>query len=262
MTTHDKAKVEGGVYIVECQILAPLRNMTFTSLGEINAEIKKRLSVVNNQPFQKMKISRQEWFEQLDKPALRPLPPIRYQYANWKKATINIDYHFVFEDCYYSVPYQYIGKKVEIRATNKSIECFYENQRIATHMRSHKKYSFATVPDHMPKNHQEYAKFSPERLQNWAAKIGENTAAYVNHMISSRAFPQQAYRSCLGLLRLSNYYGDMRLDKACHKALLAGATRYQQVEAILKNNLEEVPVHNKDTPFIVHENIRGSDYYQ
>ena len=184
VSPKDKAKVAGGVYIIECQVLAPLRNMTFTSLGEINAEIKKRLPVINGKPFQKMTTSRLELFEQLDKPALKPLPPTRYQYAAWKKATINVDYHFVFADRYYSVPYKYISKKVEIRATSKAIECFHNNQRIATHVRSYKKYSFTTVNDHMPKNHQEYAKFSPERLQNWATKIGVNTEAYVNHMIN------------------------------------------------------------------------------
>jgi transposase len=260
----DKAKVESGVYIVECQILAPLRNMLFTSLGEINAEIKKRLSVVNSQAFQKMATSRLELFEALDKPALKPLPPSPYQYATWKKATINIDYHFMFDDRFYSVPYQYIGKKVEIRATYNSIECFYDTQRIATHARVDKKYNFATIASHMPESHQEHAKFSPKRLHDWAATIGANTASFVEHMLNARAFKQQAYRACLGLLRLGKHYGDMRLDKACHKALVAGATRYQQVEAILKNNLEEVPVKNniENTPSIVHENIRGSDYYQ
>lgn len=261
---RDKAKVENGVSIIERQILAPLRNVTFTSLGEINSAIKERLSVLNNQRFQKMEITRKELFEQLDKPALKPLPATSYQYATWKKAKINIDYHFVFEDCYYSVPYQHIGKKVEIRATNKSVECFNDNQRIATHHRCHKKYSFITIAEHMPKNHQEHAKFSPERLQNWASKIGMHTLTFINNMMASRAFPQQAYRSCLGLLRLSNYYGEPRLDKACEKALLVGATRYQHVEAILKNNLEETKENdvNSDAPVIAHANIRGSNYYQ
>lgn len=259
----DKAKVENGVGIIERQILAPLRHMTFTSLGEINAEIKKRLALLNNQLFQKMKTTRQALYEELDKPALKPLPPTRYQYATWKKAKINIDYHFIFEDCFYSVPYHYIGKTVEIRATGGSIECFYDRLRIASHQRCHKKYSFSTLTEHMPKNHQEHAKFSPDRLQNWANKIGENTAAFVNHLIQSRSFPEQAYRACLGLLRLGNHYGHPRLDKACHRALTVGATRYQQVEAILKNNLEEVPENNTtNAPLIVHENIRGSTYYQ
>jgi len=202
----DKAKVENGVGIIERQILAPLRNMTFTSLGEINLEIKQRLSILNNQSFQKMNTTRRELYEQLDRPALKPLPPTRYAYAVWKKATT----------------------------------------------------------EHMPQGHQEHADFSPRRLQNWATKIGEHTAAFVNHMISSRTFPEQAYRACLGLLRLSNRYGELRLDRACQKALLVGATRYQQVEAILKNNLEEVPINNAnlDAPLINHENIRGPGYYQ
>jgi hypothetical protein len=116
----------------------------------------------------------------------------------------------------------------------------------------------------MPKGHQEHACFSAARLHNWAAKIGVGTVEFINHMINSRAFPQQAYRACLGLLRLGGRYGDERLEKACHKALAAGATRYQQVEAILKNNLEEVPVNNtiNNTPIIVHDNIRGPDFYQ
>lgn len=261
---RDKPKVESGVGIIERKILAPLRNATFTSLGEINLAIKERLTIINNQRFQKMETTRRELFEQLDKPALKLLPAFPYQYATWRKAKINIDYHFVFEDCYYSVPYQYIGKKVEIRATNQSVECFYDNQRIATHARCLKKYSFSTITEHMPKNHQEQAKFTPERLRNWAQKIGPYTFEFINNMIGSRAFPQQAYRSCLGLLRLSNTYGALRLESACYKGLSVGATRYQQVEAILKNNLEEIKIDNttNDTPRVMHSNIRGPNYYQ
>jgi hypothetical protein len=116
----------------------------------------------------------------------------------------------------------------------------------------------------MPKNHQEHANMSIGRLKNWASKIGINTVKFVDHMIKSRAFPQQAFRACLGLLRLGKKYGDMRLEKACKKALLTGATRYQQVDSILKNNLEEVPINNAqiNTPLIAHQNIRGPDYYK
>lgn len=260
----DKAKVENGVGIITRQVLAPLRNATFTSLGEINAAIKKGVEVVNNQQYQKMNTTRRELFEQIDKPALKGLPSFRYQYATWKKAKVNIDYHFTFDDHHYSVPYKYIGKKVEIYATSKTVECLHDNQRIAVHSRNYKKYHHTTVAEHMPKGHREHACFSAERLHNWAAKIGDSTAEFIKHMINSRAFPQQAYRACLGLLRLGGRYGDERLEKACHKALAAGATRYQQVETILKNNLEEVPVNNidKNTPLILHDNIRGSDYYQ
>lgn len=198
----DKSLVEIGVNIVEKQILAALRNMTFSSLGEINAEIKKRLFIINNQKFQKMDTTREKLFEELDKPALKPLPSTRYQYATYKKARIHLDYHFVFEDSYYSVPYKYISKLVEIRATNKTIECFYDNKRIAVHERSCKKYSYTTVEEHMPTNHQEHANFSPGRLKNWAAKIGNPTLSFIEHLMNSRAFPQQSYRACLGVLRL------------------------------------------------------------
>ena len=260
----DKAKAENAVGIVERQILAPLRNITFMSIAEINAELRSRTFVLNHQQFQKMKTSRWQLFEEIDKPALKQLPPARYQYALWKKAKINIDYHFVFEDHYYSVPYKYIGKKVEIRTTTKIVECFYLAERIAVHQRNFKKYAFSTIEEHMPTSHQEQAKFSIGTIKNWANKIGNNTLQFIDHIIATRAFPQQAYRACLGVLRLSNKYGEFRLEKACSKALLVGANRYYQVENILKNNLEEVPISNNfsSIPLPVHDNIRGPNHYQ
>lgn len=259
----DKAKAENAVSIIERQILAPLRHMTFCSIGEINMEIRKRLLILNNQLLQKMKVSRQQLFEQIDKPALKPLPPERYQYATWKKAKINIDYHFVFEEHYYSAPYTYLGKQTEIRATAKTVECFYANERIAVHQRNYKKHGFSTLVEHMPKAHQEQARYSIDAIKNWANKIGNNSTQFVERLIKTRAFPQQAYRACLGVLRLSNKYGEFRLEKACKKALLVGATRYKQVEDILKNNLEEVPTGNNITEpaLLNHDNIRGSTYY-
>jgi transposase len=259
----DKAKVESAVSIVERQILAPLRHMTFTSIGEINRAIFKRLTALNNQPFQKMKTSRRELFETIDKPVLKPLPPTRYQYAEWKKAKIHVDYHFAFDDHFYSVPYQHARHVVEIRATAKTIECFHQGQRIAAHARSHRRYGFTTLTEHMPKVHQEQAKYSLSHIRSWAKKIGPQTAEFIDHMMVARAFPQQAYRACYGLLRLSDRYGEERLEKACAKALIIRATRYQQVELILKNQLEEVPVHQATTTKIpAHNNIRGADYYK
>lgn len=237
----DKAKVESAVSIVERQILAPLRHITFTSIGEINAALAKQLVVINNQLFQKMKTSRRELFDAIDKPALRPLPPARYQYAEWKKAKIHIDYHFVFDDHFYSVPYQHTRHVVEIRATAKTVECFHKGQRIAGHARSYKRYGFTTLAEHMPKAHQEQAKYSVSHIKSWAKKIGQQTRDFIDHMMTTRAFPPQAYRACYGLLRLSERYGADRLEKACAKALVIGATRYQQVESILKNKCNHSP---------------------
>jgi transposase len=259
----DKAKVENAVGIVERQILAPLRHHTFTSIADINAAIHQRLKEINNKPFQKMKTSRRELFELIDKPALRPLPAHRYQYAEWKHAKIHIDYHFVYDDHFYSVPHRYIHQAVEIRATSKSIECFHKNQRIAAHARSYKRYGFTTLAEHMPKAHEEQSKYSLSHIKSWAKKTGEHTVAFIEHMLASRPLPEQAYRSCYGLLRLGNRYGNDRLDIACAKALIIRATRYQQVELILKNNLEETPLHNTSTvPLSAHDNIRGANYYK
>ncbi len=259
----DKAKVENAVGCIERQILAPLRHMTFTSLAELNEAIKPRLMAFNQKSFQKMRTSRQTLFETVDKPALKSLPQEPYQYAEWKYGKINIDYHFAFDDHYYSVPYQYIHHAVEIRSSSKMVECFYQGKRIAAHPRSYKRYQHTTLAEHMPKNHQAHAEWTPERIKRWASKIGQNTQLFIEQMISSRAFPQQAFRSCLGLLRLSTRFGEERLEKACTIALTIGATRYQQVETILKNKMDVASVTTNATPIITtHQNIRGSNYYQ
>jgi transposase len=260
----DKAKVENAVGCVQKQILAPLRHITFTSLGEINAAIKPRLAVFNNQPFQKMKTSRRELFEAVDKPALKSLPPERYYYAEWCDAKIHIDYHFIFDNHYYCVPYRYIHHPVKIRSTAKTIECFYQGKRIAAHARSYIRYGFTTLKEHMPPAHQAQAGWGPDRMQRWAKKIGAETARFIDYMIASRPFPQQAYRSCLGLLRMGERFGEERLEKACAIALASGLTRYQQVESILKKRLDTLPNSHAQTELNLsaHENIRGSDYYK
>lgn len=150
-TPKDKAKVENAVGIVERQLMAPLRHRTFTSLAEINTALKEGLKKLNTQFFQKMKTSRFELFESIDKPVLKPLPAVRYQYAQWKKATVSMDYHISFEEHFYSVPYQYLRKKIEIRATSKTVECFLKQQRIASHVRSYVRYRYTTLTEHMPK---------------------------------------------------------------------------------------------------------------
>ena len=260
----DKAKVENAVGCIEKQILAPLRHITFTSIAQINAAIKPKLIAFNQQSFQKMKTSRQALFDEVDKPALKSLPPEKYQYAEWQHAKIHIDYHFVFDDHYYSVPYKYIHREVEVRATAKTIECFCERTRIASHPRSYLRYKHSTIEEHMPKSHRAHAEWTPDRMRRWANKIGPSTMKFIDHLISSRAFPEQAYRACLGVLRLGSRYGEDRLERACAIAYESGATRYNQVETILKNKLDTVPHSRVMNTSIIpsHENIRGSDYYK
>jgi transposase len=260
----DKAKVENAVGCIERQILASMRHITFTSIAEINAAIKPRLSEFNQKSFQKMKTSRKALFDSLDKPVLKALPKDKYQYAEWQYAKIHIDYHFVFDEHYYSVPYKYIHHEIEVRATANTVEGYYKRKRIVSHPRSYHRYKHSTLKEHMPSSHRAHAEWSPERMKRWANKIGPHTMKFIEHLIVSRAFPEQAYRACLGVLRLGSRYGEARLEKACAIAYESGATRYRQVELILKNKLDTIP-HSHTTKSVIitsHENIRGSNYYK
>lgn len=262
-TPKDKAKVENAVGCIEKQVLAPLRDRTFTGIAEINEAMRPLVTAFNLKSFQKMALSRQELFESVDKPALQPLPPDRYQHDEWSKGKVHIDYHVSFDKHHYSVPYQHIHKTVDIRATAKTVEIYLGGKRIASHPRSHQKYRHSTLREHMPAAHKAHAEWSPERMKRWAEKIGPQTVQCINAFIKARAFPEQAYRACLGILRLGTRYGEDRLEKACAIAFDAGATRYRDVELILKNNLDKVPPSKAVSSPVMssHGNIRGSDYY-
>jgi transposase len=260
----DKAKAEVAVQVVERWILARLRNRTFFSLAEANAEIARLLGSLNNRPFKKLPGSRREAFEALDRPALRPLPATAFEFAEWKKVRVNIDYHVEVEKHYYSVPYQLLKQQLDVRLTATTVECFHKSKRVASHPRSHQKGKHSTLAEHMPKAHQEYAAWTPQRLVGWAAKTGPDTAALVEKILASRAHPQQGFRSALGLLRLGKTYGQERLEAACTRALAGAACSYKSVESILKTGLDRQPLPQTTAPSapIAHRNIRGTNYYQ
>jgi transposase len=259
----DKAKVETGVQIVERWILARLRNRQFFSLGQLNRAIAELLEDLNNKPFQKLPGSRKSAFESLDRPALNPLPSQSYPFAEWKKATVNVDYHIEVHRHYYSVPHTLIKKKIDVRITNNTIECFYKNKRVASHIRSHHKGRHSTVKEHMPKSHQKWAQWTPDRFIRWAGKIGVHTQKLIENVLNSRAHPQQGFRTCLGILRLAKSYGDDRLEAASRRAVAIGGTSYRSVESILKHNLDQKPLPDQSSksPPIDHTNIRGARYY-
>lgn len=260
---RDKSVVESAVGYAERFVLAKLRDITFTSIAQINAAIKPLLDELNHQPFQKLPGSRFERFQQLEKAALKPLPVEPYRYAIWKKARVHIDYHVEFERHYYSVPYAFIHQTVELRITQKTVEVFRLNQRIATHQRHLKAYGYSTLKKHMPPAHQAQQRLTPELLQQQAQKIGKATTTYCEHLLASRVIPQQAYRTCLGILRLAKRYGEARLEKACAYADTIGAYRYQHVESLLKKGLEEIIPLPPAQPHLPpqHAHIRGAAYY-
>ena len=260
----DKAKVETAVKIAEMWILAALRNHTFFNLDELNRAVAEKLVELNDRKFKKMDGTRRSLFETIDKPAMKPLPLQAYEYAEWKKPAVNIDYHITVDDHHYSVPYQLFKERVDVRLTATTVEVLFKNNRVASHARSYEKWQYTTLPEHMPKSHQKYLEWTPSRIIAWAGKNGPHTEALVSRIIASRRHPEQGFRSCLGVMRLAKHYSDERLEAACARALSLNACSYKHVKSILEKGLDKqplLPTVDAVTP-VLHYNIRGKEYYQ
>jgi transposase len=261
---RDKAKVEAAVLMAERWIIAVLRNRRFYSLPEANAAIASCLEKLNTRPFKKMDGSRRELFESLDRPALRPLPIKRYQFGAWRKVRVNIDYHVEADKHYYSVPYQLAGEEVYARTSATTVEVFYKNRRVASHLRSFVRFGYTTDPAHMPESHRRHAQWTPGRIVAWAKKTGPSTAALVAGILERRRHPEQGYRSALGIIRLADTHGTERVEAACGRALHMGAYSYKSVASILAHNLdrEPLPETRPVRPHRHHQNVRGGAYYR
>jgi transposase len=265
---RDKAKVESAVLIGERWILAALRHHRFFSLAEVNQAISEKLKELNNRKFQKLDTTRKELFDTLDRPALKPLPETPYQYTDWKKAKVNIDYHIEVDGHFYSVPYQLVKESVEVRFTSTTVEVLFKNRRVASHPRSYRRGGFTTLKEHMPKAHQKYLEWTPSRIIRWAAQTGPHTEKLITHILESKPHPQQGFRSCLGIIHLGKLYPKERLEAACAYALSIHGFFYKSVQSILKNGLDQkhtlLPKREESTlPLpLQHPNIRGKEYYQ
>lgn len=260
---RDKAKVEVGVQVVERWVLAPLRKGKFFSLAALNKTIDEQLKELNSREMKHLDKSRRELFEELDRPALKPLPARSYEYAEWKKARVNIDYHVEFEKHYYSVPHGLCRQDVYIRASERTIEIIFKGDRVALHPRSKIK-GFTTIKEHMPPSHQHYSDWSPERFTRWAKKIGPDTERLIQVVLGSREHPEQAYRSCLGILGFANKHGQERLETTSGYALAHDVFSYRGIKNILKNKLDQLgPDEGAPQLSLLppHTNIRGKDYY-
>ncbi len=262
---RDKAKVEVAVQIAERWILARLRHQTFFSLPALNQRIGELLEALNGRTMRHYRASRRALFEQLDQPALKPLPDQRYQHALWKFVRANIDYHVELAGHYYSVPFTLRGQPLELRHTAATVEVFHHRQRVASHLRSAARGRHTTVAEHMPKSHQAHLQWSPERITRWAHTIGPQTRTLVEALFADRPHPEQGYRSCLGILQLAKRYGAPRLEAACARAVAVRARSYRHVESILKHGLDRVPAPDSSphggVP-VAHLNLRGRDYYR
>ena len=261
---QDKAKVEVGVQVVERWILARLRHRQFFSVLELDAAVAQLLPALNERTFKKLPGCRREAFAQLDAPYLRPLPATAFILAQWKRASVNIDYHVEFDGNYYSVPHALVRQEVELRITRSTIEILARGRRVASHPRSYRKGYYATVADHMPAAHRAHAEWSPGKLIHWAAAVGPATGELVKRLLMEKQHPEQGYRSCLGLMRLARTVGRERMEAACTRALAIGAHRYRSVDSILKKGLDRqpiVPAAQTELALPDHANVRGADYY-
>lgn len=261
----DKPLVENAVNLVYQRIFARLRNITFFSLQELNEAIWKELERHNNALFQKREISRRELFEQIEKHELQPLPAGRYELKKFQVVRVEFNYHvYMKEDKhYYSVPHQYTGKRVKIIYTARNVEIYKDNIRIALHRRGRRNYGYTTIKKHMPPEHRFVNGWSPDRFIRWSATMGGSVKEFIRLMLDSREHPEQAFKACMGILKLGKKYDEQALQIVCKKAIEINIISYRFIANSLKNNTYKMEEENTDDlilPF--HENIRGKDNYK
>ena len=260
----DKAMVEGTVGVISTFILAALRNRRFLSLQELNEAIMERLEIFNNKPFQKRDGSRASAFAE-ERTFLIPLPPRTYELSTWKVATVGPNYHISVEKMNYSVPYEYIKQKVDVRLTRSTVEVFFGGNRICSHPRLYgRPNQYSTTENHMPEKHQQYIQWNGERFCKWAAQIGQNTNTVVAAILGNHKVEQQGYKACLGLLKLADKYSPERLENACKKALtFTPCPSLKNIQTILSSGQDKMvpePERKPDTSS-QYGFTRGADYY-
>lgn len=261
---RDKAKAEVGVLIAQRWILAVLRQRTFYSLTELNAAIRECLERLNTRPMRRLGKSRRDLFETIDRPNALPLPPKAYEYAEWLKATVNIDYHIEIDHHYYSISFQLLRERLDVRLTATTVEAFHKGERVAAHVRSYVRGAHTTLREHMPPEHQQYAEWSPSRFIQWAGKIGVATAQLVEKIMAARTYPEQGYRACMGIIHLGQHYEPERVEAAAKRAIKYNTCSFKSVSAILAAGLDR-QTDAGETPRQLtlpeHGNIRGKGYY-
>ena len=240
---------------------------TFFSYEELNAKLDELNDMFNSRVRKNKTYSRKEQYEKEERPYMLPLPPKPILLKYTKEITINSTYHFqVDRNHFYSVPYQYVGKKAKVVYDAESVEVWIGLDRIAVHDRKHTD-GYTTVESHMPENHVAYKRskeVNAAYFQQKASQIGPHTRASIDNILRSALFVQQSYRSCQGVLRLAIRYGPERLEAACRRIEPKTASTYKRIESILKNNLDEIPLPSSDTAsYMPHnDNVRGASAYR
>src|SRR4051812_36216629 len=265
---RDKALVEGMVKIVYKSIYTAINTpLPYTSLEELNVAVSKALEVLNNTPFKGRDYSRRQQFEEIERPALQALPVYRYEFKQQVIVTVMKNGHACLgiDKHYYSVPYRYIGKKVKILYTSTRVEIYFHYERIASHARQMRKYHYTTLNEHLASAHQYVSDWTPDKFIEQARAIHEDVARYITQVIESKQHPEQAYKSCSGILGMLRKVGSERLSGACRRAHSFGVYNYSIIVQILEKNLDKLDSDEQEAQSLTmpqHYNIRGNEYYQ
>jgi transposase len=259
---RDKAKVEAGVRFAQTYILGRLRHQTFFSLAECNEAIGLVMQRMNGRPMRKLGVSRRELFETIERNALNKLPDEDWEFAEWRRARVNLDYHIEVHDFLYSVPHALIRAEVDVRVTARAIEIFHRGARVGVHQRRYMGARHGTDPDHMPASHWRYAEWTSDRFHRWAGKIGPNTEGLIAAVLASRRHPEQGFRTCLGILRLYRGVDPARAEAVSARALEIGALACKSVASLLARKRDRPAAKDAaQTTLFDHVNLRGPGYY-
>jgi len=263
---RDKALVEGAVKIIYSRIYAPLRKNTYHSLEELNAAIWECLEHHNDGPLKGRNYSRRLQFEEVERETLGPLPVARYEFKKLHYATVMKNGHICLgaDRHYYSVPYRFIGRKAKILYSRHRVEVFYHYERIALHVRDPAPYGYTTDSNHLATTHRFITEWTPERFLRWAESIHGDVKLYIQRILERKQHPEQAYRSCVGILGFAKKVGNDRLAKACGRALSYGIYNYKTIQTILTNRMDDYQesLFAEELPMPEHGNIRGEEYYK
>lgn len=263
---RDKALVENAVRIIYTRIYVKVKRQQYLTLQDLNLAILTALEEHNNAPLRGRNYSRRQQFDEVERNTLMPLPELRYELKKHQYATVAKNGHVGLsaDKHYYSVPYRFIGKKVKLLYSRSSVEIFYNYERIALHERTKSAYRYTTQKDHMASTHRFVSEWTPERFTSWAASIHEDVRLYVLKVLDRKQHPEQAYKSCMGILGFAKKVGNDRLIKACQRALGYGAYNYKTIQKILERELDlrDTPDETDQLQMPFHDNIRGENYYQ
>lgn len=263
---RDKALVENAVRIIYTRIYAKIRGSNYFTLEELNAAIRAALEEHNSALLTGRNYSRRQQFEEVERNALAPLPPLRYELKKELFVTVMKNGHvsLTTDKHYYSVPYRFIGKKVKLRYSRSMVEIFYHYERIAIHKRLKSPYNYTTDKEHLASAHRFVSDWTPERFLSWAASIHEDVQLYILKILDRKQHPEQAYKSCIGILSFAKKVGNERLTKACQRALGYGIYNYKTIQSILEKGMDKYDEQeeNQHIEMPRHDNIRGENYYQ